>query len=792
MDKLMSSDLGEIKNVNQDRVAELQAEIAKLREEQANLQRTLEAMSSMVVRRMEKDNLSYRKLASRLGHLELTARDTAKVLRDLVKSRIWKTLTAAGWLMLRVLPETSEAQSEQTKLLTAAEKQERIQMRCDSFSVDSIDPVAGKIEITGWAISAEGIDRVEIRIENFPPLRVRFGLPRPDIEGLFPNSRNAAKSGFAAGFDTTDLPDGIYALKIRATTRKGLTRELNLPLLINQEMGLVGEYSRWVEVFEGRDPDLIRIQLSGLKYLPLVSVLVPVFRTNLDILKDTVNSVKAQSYENWELCLVDDGSGIPELTAFLEKEATRDSRIHVITRPERGGISAASNDALRMAKGTYVALLDHDDLLTEDALFHLISEIQGDDPPDLLYSDEDHIDESGRRFSPFFKPDWSPDLILSENYVTHLMMFRRDLALAVGGFRSEFDLSQDHDILLRMSEKAQSIVHVPKVLYHWRTSLESMSRASTAEDRAIASSRSVVESFVAGRATVEPGIHPGRWRVRYPVPEGTRVTIVIPTAGKTDILDRNLKALWDTAGYDNYEILIIDNSRGDSVIKFTDELRKKERPVKRFDQRGQPFNYSRLNNLAVADCDSQLFLFLNDDTEGISKGWLLAMAELAMRPEVGAVGAKLLYPNGLIQHAGVTMGLAEICGHSFKGLEGKQRHYYDFPDLIRNVSAVTAACVMIRADVFREVGGFDEKMFPIAYNDIDLTLKIGAAGYRVLYTPHALLYHYEAFSKSEAELHPHPAETFALKTKWKKVIDRDPFYNPNLTRHIENWSLRWD
>jgi hypothetical protein len=319
-----------------------------------------------------------------------------------------------------------------------------------------------------------------------------------------------------------------------------------------------------------------------------------------------------------------------------------------------------------------------------------------------------------------------------------------------------------------------------------------MNRASNSEDKALASSFGVVADFLKGRATVEEGMYPGRWRIRYPVPAGTRVSILIPTAGKLDVLGRNLKALWDKAGYSNYEVVIIDNSKADAVEKFVDGVKKSGKPVRLFDQRGEPFNYSSLNNRAAATCDSELLLFLNDDTEGIAQGWLLAMVELAMRQEVGAVGAKLLYPSGLIQHGGVTMGLAEICGHSFKGLEGKSRHYNDFPDLIRNVSAVTAACVMIRNEVFREVGGFDEAMFPIAYNDIDLTLKIGAAGYRVLYTPFALLYHYEAFSKNEGELHPHPAETKALKTKWKDVIARDPFYNPNLTRHKENWSLKWD
>ena len=378
------------------------------------------------------------------------------------------------------------------------------------------------------------------------------------------------------------------------------------------------------------------------------------------------------------------------------------------------------------------------------------------------------------------------------------MVFSRSLALRVGGFRPEFDLSQDHDILLRLSRVANRVQHIPKVLYHWRTSLESMARASNSEEKAYDSSRSVVAKYLDDHvpgAWVEQGLYPGRWRVRYPIPESARVSILIPTAGKMDVLDRNLKSLWKLAGKTPYDVVIIDNSKGadnPKVLDFVNKLRVQGKPVRYFDQRNEPFNYSRLNNLAAAECDSEYLLFLNDDTEGITEGWLDAMMELAARPEVGVVGAKLLYPDGSIQHAGVTMGLAEVCGHSFKGARGAQRHYYDFPDLIRNVSALTAACILLRKSVFEQVGGFEEATFPIAYNDIDLTLRIGAAGYRVLYTPHAQLFHYEALSKSDKELHPHPVETLALKTRWKKVIARDPFYNPNLTRHRENWSLGWD
>jgi GT2 family glycosyltransferase len=783
-----------------DRIENLEAEIERLANANIEMQRMLDGMRNALVRRLDAENAFKIKVVSRLSRMEHATAETGQLVKSILASRIWKSLQRGGGWILKL---SQMAEVRRLAVVAPVElsegKQQHIQIHADG---PPQEPAAGTIEFRGWAVAPDGIASVEIQVGPEKIIRARYGTLRSDIACLFPDAPDAAHSGYLAGFNTRELKDGIYRVTVRVRSRGGKAREIHTNLIINQEMGKISEYARWLELFDTREDELIQLQLSGLHYRPKISVLVPVFKTHLQILQETIDSVRRQSYTDWELCLVDDGSGNADLTDLLERNALSDRKIRFATRTESGGISAATNDALAMATGEYIALLDHDDLLSEDALFHMVLELQKDPRADLLYSDEDHIDEIGRRFSPFFKPDWSPDLILSENYVCHFMVFRRDLALAIGGFRSKFDLSQDHDILLRMSAKTPLISHVPKVLYHWRTMLDSMDRASNSTEKAMSSSRAVVEDFVAtfvdAKATVEEGIHPGRWRVRYPVPTGARVSILIPTAGKLNVLERNLRAMWTKAGYKDYEIVIIDNSRDEkserdnAVEKYVEELRRKGHPIRRFDQRGKPFNYSRLNNLAVQTCDSPLLLFLNDDTEGISDGWLAAMVELAMRQEVGAVGAKLLYPNGLIQHGGVTMGLAGICGHSFKHLEGNARHYFDFPDVIRNVSAVTAACVMTRQDVFRSVHGFDEAMFPIAYNDIDFALRIGAAGYRVLYTPHAQLYHFEALSKLEGDMHPHPCETQALKARWREAIARDPFYNPNLTRQIENWSLRWD
>jgi GT2 family glycosyltransferase len=267
------------------------------------------------------------------------------------------------------------------------------------------------------------------------------------------------------------------------------------------------------------------------------------------------------------------------------------------------------------------------------------------------------------------------------------------------------------------------------------------------------------------------------------------VTIIIPSGGKTEILRQSIESIQGKTDFPRYEILVADNSTGGAIAAMVDDWRRRGARVRHFDWRNKPFNYSTINNAAAAECHSPLLLFLNDDTTVIEPGWLTAMAELAARAEVGAVGAKLLYPSGVIQHAGVILGVYENCGHAFKGLSGDQPHYFDFPDVIRNVSAVTGACLMTRREVFREVGGFDEQTFAVAFNDIDLCLRIGAHGYRVLYTPHAMLYHHEAFSKSGDILIPHPAEVAAMQAKWKDVIEADPFYNPNLSRTTEDYGI---
>jgi GT2 family glycosyltransferase len=613
---------------------------------------------------------------------------------------------------------------------------------------------------------------------------VQKNLPRLDLSG---------KSGFALQFDSHKLSKGRHTITLRALVKGVVVREARTFVEIDHDKGYVSDYQRWIQEFEKQESQTIELKVSSFALQPCISIVMPVYNTKREELEAAIDSVINQSYSNWELCICDDCSTHPAVREVLQRYAARDPRIKVHYALQQGGISRASNAAWRMATGDFVALLDHDDTLAPHALSYVCEAINQNPGSDFFYSDEDKIDESGERFDPFFKPDWSPDLILSENYVCHLLVLRRDLADKLVGFNPAFDGSQDYDLVLRAAELAARIQHIPKILYHWRASETSTASGIGNKTYAIDAARSALQEYCehkAEGATVEPGKIQGRWRIRYPIPKGTKISIIIASGGKVDILRTNLESLFVKTTYVDYDVIVTDNSKGNNIEKLVNQFQTSRANLRYIDWRNKPFNFSAINNAAARQSDAPVLLFMNDDTSVIEPAWLEAMVELALRPEVGAVGAKLLYPNGAIQHAGVVMGLFDNCGHAFKGLDGSVGHYFDFSDVIRNVSAVTGACLMTRANVFWQVGGFDETQFAVAFNDVDLCLKMGSYGYRVLYTPHAVLYHHESMSKTSKDLIPHPEEVAAMKFKWDKVIAHDPHYSPNLTRVDEDYSLR--
>ncbi len=747
------------------------------------------------------------RMAARLAVVESRLAFVAQEIEGVLTSRIWRVLCAAAAILLlpakllrlfssrpgaAARPPQSGDAAQSPQQPGVAETDDFYGFVCDEPRPNEDEPRSGKIAISGWALAQSGINRIEIRLAGMTA-EVQMGAARVDVARCYPDAPEARTAGFTGEIDTATIPDGLYIFSIRAFSRSGAVRKLRIPIRINHKDAHASDYDRWIAGFETRNPALIQLKLRQFANNPLVSILVPVYRTPPDILRLTIESVRKQSYSNWELCIADDRSQSQEIQDLLADYASKDGRIRVNFLPANGGISQASNAALAMATGDFVALLDHDDELAPDALYHVVEAINLQPDVDLLYSDEDKIDERGKRYDPFFKPDWSPDLLLSENYICHLLVVRRVHLNQAGGFRSAFDGSQDYDLVLRLTSGNTRIVHIPRVLYHWRSLPDSTATSPDRKSFAAPAAQRAIQEELDRRgvaAKVVPGSIAGRWRVRYLLPQDPPVSIIIASGGKIEPLRENLTSLFGKTEYRNYEVVVIDNSRDGDIQKLVERWPDPPRPLRYVDWRHRQFNYSVINNEAARHCQSPILLFLNDDTSVIDPGWLQALVELAARPEVGAVGAKLLYPAGKIQHAGVVMGLFDNCGHAFKGLAGDQQHYFDLPDVIRNVSAVTGACLMTRSEVFHAVGGFDEQTFAVAFNDIDLCLKIGLKGYRVLYTPHAQLYHHEAFSKTVKDLIPHPDEVAAMRVKWKDVIEADPFYSPNLTRTAEDYSLQ--
>jgi O-antigen biosynthesis protein len=707
-------------------------------------------------------------------------------ISEILQSRIWRALCFGGAIALYV-----HSLSRRVLSRIGAEPSSDIETWCEDPLAADRTSKSAVIQVQGWATAPSGIDHVNIHIDGRASLLAKGGRARHDIARERSAEKDSRRWGFELIIDPALLPPGEHKIRIEAVTSSGVVGRVEAGVVM--ERVYATDYDRWIAEFEDRDEVDLRAAMDRFLVRPLISILMPVYNTPCQLLKLAVESVRKQTYENWELCIADDFSGLPELDNLIEEFARIDSRIKTMRRQSGGGIAAASNSAFELARGEFVGLLDHDDELSPAALFHVVEAINKHPDVGLLYSDEDKIDTSGRRYDPFFKPDWSPDLLLSNNYICHFSVCRRDLVERAGRFRSEYDGSQDHDLFLRLSRLTGDVIHIPRVLYHWRAIPGSAAADPSYKPRAADAARRAIEDHLRCAqiaACVEPGRYPGHWRVRYEWPEKARVSIQIPSGGKLDVLEANLNQLAATTEYQNYEIVVIDNSQGAEIEQFVRQWDNHGRRACHVDCRGEAFNWSALNNQAARLSNSELLLFLNDDTEVITPDWLTSMVELGMRPEVGAVGAKLLYPDGRIQHAGVVMGLSKNCDHAFRGLAGGAQHYFNFPDVIRNVSAVTGACLLVRRDVFWQLGGFDEKSFAVAFNDIDFCLRVIRAGYRVLYTPHAILYHHEAFSKTSKDLVPHSGEVFAMQTKWKQVIDDDPYYNPNLTRGAEDYSLR--
>jgi O-antigen biosynthesis protein len=552
-------------------------------------------------------------------------------------------------------------------------------------------------------------------------------------------------------------------------------------------------YARWIERFDTIDDakrDALRAQASALSKQPLISILVPTYNSDIALLREMIESVQAQVYSHWELCIADDASPHPEVVATLQEYAERDARIRIARREQNGHISEASNSALALATGEFVALLDHDDILPEHALYQVAAAINAHPDARLFYSDEDKLTPEGQRSAPYFKSDWNPELFLVQNLFSHLGVYETALVRQAGGFRKGFEGSQDHDLALRCIDIAGhgAVHHIAHVLYHWRIVPGSTAGAGTEKPYALTAGIRAVEDHLARagvRATVgQLASDIGILRVRYAPPSpAPLVSIIIPTRDGVELLRQCIESIFEKNTYPNFEIVVVDNgSVKPETLAYFETLRA--RPNVRVIRDDRPFNFSALNNAAAALAQGEFVCLLNNDIEVISPDWLEELVSLAAQPGNGAVGACLWYPNNTLQHGGVVLGLGGVAGHMHYKMRRGTFGYFGRAVAAQNVSVVTAACLVIRKSIYEEVGGLDEQ-FAVAFNDVDFCIRVRKAGYRNVWTPHAELYHHESATRG-SDMAPEKFQRFQrevrlMENRWGDVLLHDPAYNPNLS-----------
>lgn len=563
-----------------------------------------------------------------------------------------------------------------------------------------------------------------------------------------------------------------------------------------------GSYNDWIENLEKLSlpsSDEVTLAIEGFKQKPLISIIVPTYNTDAVFLRECIESVIEQSYPEWELCIADDASTKPHVKEILRHYQKQDKRIKVVFRPKNGHISQASNSALKLAKGKFVALLDHDDILSHHALFYIVDEINRHPNAQIFYSDEDKLDPQGNRVEPHFKSDWNPDLLYAQNYLSHLGVYRRSLIEEIGSFRRGVEGSQDYDLLLRCLPRVlpAQIIHIPRILYHWRTVEGSTALSSDGKSYTTdAGIKALTDHFATENPAVciEPGPVPNTYRTKWPLPAKLPlVSLLIPTRDRKSLTEVAVRSILEKSTYINFEIIILDNGSVEhETMQFFKQIQLEDERVRvlRYDH---PFNYSAINNFGARHAKGEIIGLINNDVEVINDDWLAEMVSHAVRPDIGCVGSKLYYSDDTIQHAGVICSLGGVAGHSHKHFDRKHPGYFYRLLLPQNISAVTAACLLIRKEIFWQVNGLDEENLEVAFNDVDFCLKVRSAGFRNIWTPYAELYHYESISRG-AEDTPEKIlrfqkEVMFMKNKWGSALQFDPFYNQNLTKDREDFSI---
>jgi GT2 family glycosyltransferase len=666
--------------------------------------------------------------------------------------------------------------------------------------------------LTGWLLPASGEKIYGIRVfHQEHKISARRKQMRMDVLRSHPEREDALYSGFKV---TLSLRPGVNLVKLQYRDENNEWHdfafcEIRLPRLwrLWKFFGLGVRRSSEYESWYARHAQISDATLHAQRkkwiaspQKPLISVLVPVYNTPEKWLRRMIESVQEQSYPHWELCLADDCSTEPHVRRVLDEAVAGDRRVKAVFREQNGHICHASNSALDLCTGEFTALLDHDDELPPDALHHVAESIAADPQVDMIFSDEDKIDEQGALFDPYFKMGWNPELLLYQNCFSHLGVLRTSLVREAGGFKPGTEGSQDWDLTWRLARMTsrERIRHLPRMLYHWRAIETSTASGAAAKPYAISAGQRAVEDH---RAVVCPRAEvvthdAGSWRVVWPLPEPPPlVSIIIPTRDRVDLLRVAQDSLFQKTAYPAFEVVIVDHASAEERTHAYFEEIKAAHPNLKVVRTEGPFNWSRLNNFGVSAASGSVLLFLNNDVEITDSLWLDEMARQSSRAEVGAVGACLLFPDGSIQHAGVVMGMTGVAGHVFRRGRTRLISMGGYPGLPREVTAVTGACMAVRRAVFEQAGGFDEEHLPVNYNDIDFCLRLRSLGYRNIYTPFAKLTHHESVSraaseKESARKNEAMQEAQTVLSRWPAEFAGDAFYNANLSRESEWPTLR--
>lgn len=692
-----------------------------------------------------------------------------------------------------------------------------------SYYLENCHRGDGKVKVSGWYM-ADGETKLTLLDgagHQLPQKVERYY--RKDLMSVFPECSVDVKPGFLVQAETTS--EGPFFLEIRnaksvsriqlkkwdeGTTFQFLTEKAGDTLRYLKRNGWtatlykinsklrkkeVSTYDNWRKKYCVTPEELERQRQENMAFRPVFSIVVPMYKTNPGFLREMIDSIRSQTYGNWQLCLASAAS--PELTPILDEYVKMDGRICYCILEENQGISENTNAAVALATGDYLVLADHDDIVPPEALYEFAAALNRDNTIDAIYSDEDKVSMDGKKFfEPHFKPDFNPDLLCSVNYICHLFGVRRDVAQRAGVFKKEFDGAQDLDYILRCTEVAKNICHVPKILYHWRCHMDSTAANPESKLYAFEAGRRAVEAHYQRLlipAVVENAQFYGMYRTRYQWKEEPLVSIIIPNKDHTKDLAKCMNSIYDKSDYRNFEFVIVENNSVEpETFEFYKKIEAEHENVRVVYYEGG-FNYSKINNFGAEAAKGEYFLLLNNDTEMIASDCIGELLGYCMREDVGIVGAKLLYEDETIQHAGVVVGFGGTAGHAFIGKSRYDTGYFGRILVAQDYSAVTAACLMTKRSVYEEVGGLTEEL-AVAFNDVDYCLKVRKAGKLVVYNPYAELYHYESKSRGYEDS-PEKVERFngeveILLSHWRELIEKgDPYYNPNLTLDNSDFSL---